>query len=140
MLAPPAAPVVTSGGRTNRIDRRPDGNHGAIVTSVSTIPNQTTGAALPPLPLVGATPREVRASLHPEYRDAFDRDYQSALVEAGRSLDLAGIHDTLEHWRRRSWITRDRREHRRLVRRAVELLTGDAPPEDESVAVTESRL
>ena len=94
----------------------------------------------PPLPLPGAAPREVRAALHPEYRTDFDRDYQAALVEAGRSLELTGVQETVEHWRRRSWITRDRDEHRRMVRRAVELMTGTPPPEDEPVAVTETRL
>lgn len=62
--------------------------------------------ALPPLPLPGAKPREIRAALHPKYREEFDRDYREALAEAGRTLDLEGICDTLEHWRVRSWITR----------------------------------
>jgi hypothetical protein len=92
------------------------------------------------LPLPGATPREIRAALHPEYREQFDRDCQEALAEAGQTLELAGVHDTVEHWRVRSWITRDRYEHRRVVRRAAELLTGHEPPEDETVAVTEARL
>ena len=100
----------------------------------------STGEDLPSLPLPGATPREVRAALHHEYRAEFDRDYQMALEEAGRSLDLAAVIEVVEHWRRRSWITRDRLEHRRVVRRAVELLTGEAPPEDEAVADTETRL
>ncbi len=103
-------------------------------------PVATNTPALPPLPLPGAKPREIRAALLPEYRDEFDRDYQEALNEAGRTLDLEGIHDTLEHWRMRSWITRDKQEHRRVVRRAVELLTGQEPPTDEPVAVTEARL
>jgi len=55
-------------------------------------------------------------------------------------LELAGVHDVLEHWRTRAWITRDPTEYRRLVRRATELLTGTAPPADEPVAVTETRL
>lgn len=70
----------------------------------------------------------------------FDRDYRQALAEAGRALDLEGIYDTLQHWRMRSWITRDTREHRRVVRRAVELLTGHEPPVGEPVTVTEARL
>lgn len=107
---------------------------------MSTASAQTDSSALPPLPLPGATPGEIRAALHPEYRDEFNRDYQAALAEAGRSLDLAGVHDTVEHWRRRSWITRDRQQHRRMVRRAVELLTGQQPPTDEPVAVTEAGL
>ncbi len=111
-----------------------------MMAAMSTAPTETEDSALPPLPLVGASPWEIRAALHPEYRDAFDRDYQAALVEASRSLDLAGMHDTVEHWRRRSWITRDRQEHRRVIRRAVELLTGHEPPADEPVLVTEARL
>lgn len=78
--------------------------------------------------------------MHPEFREEFDSDYRAALEEAGRSLDLEGVFDTLEHWRVRSWITRDSQAHRRVVRRAVELLTGQQPPEDEAVAVTEARL
>lgn len=100
----------------------------------------TNSPALPPLPLPGAKPGEIRAALHPEYRDEFDRNYRAALAEAGRSLDLDGIHDTLEHWRMRSWITRDKQEHRRVVRRAIELLTGHEPAPEEPVAVTEARL
>jgi hypothetical protein len=103
-------------------------------------PVATNTPALPPLPLPGANPREIRAALHPEYRNEFDWDYQEALNEAGRTLDLEGIHDTLEHWRMRSWITRDKEEHRRVVRRAAELLTGQEPPTDEPVAVTEASL
>jgi hypothetical protein len=86
-------------------------------------PIATNTPALPSLPLPGANPREICAALHPEYRDEFDRDYQEALNEAGRTLDLEGIHDTLEHWRVRSWITRDKQEHLRVVRREGYLLT-----------------
>lgn len=111
-----------------------------MVTAMSTAPLGNGGSALPPLPLPGASPREIRAALRPEFRAEFDRDYQAALAEAGRSLELAGVHEVLEHWRARSWITRDPVEHRRLVRRAAELLTGTEPPAGESVAVTETRL
>jgi hypothetical protein len=106
---------------------------------MSTAPAEPSDS-LPSLPLPGATPREIRDALRPEYRDEFDRDYQEALAEAGRSLDLAGLHDTVEHWRIRAWITRDGQEHRRVVRRAVELLTGEQPPAEESTAITEARL
>jgi hypothetical protein len=40
----------------------------------------------------------------------------------------------------RAWVTRDPDEHRKVVRRAAELLSGEVPPDDEPVAVTESRL
>jgi hypothetical protein len=96
--------------------------------------------ALPPLPLPGATPREVRAALRPEFRAQFDQDYRAALDEAGRTLELAGVLDTVEYWRTRAWIIRDPEEHRRVVRRAAELLSGRAPAADEPVAATEAWL
>ncbi len=97
-------------------------------------------SALGPVPNAGASPAAVRAALWPEYRDDFDRAYQEALAEAGRTLDLIALHSTIEHWRMRACLTRDQDEHRRVVRRAAELLYGSAPPEEEPVAVTEMRL
>lgn len=107
------------------------------MTNASTQPEEPP---LPPLPTGGATPAQIRAALWPEYRDAFDRDYRDALAEVGRSLDLSRLHETVEYWRMRSWVTRDQAEHRRVVRHAVELITGERSPEDEPVAVTETRL
>lgn len=107
---------------------------------MSTAPAESSGAALPPLPLTGASPAEIRGALRADYREDLDRDYQAALVDAGRSLDLAGLHDTVEYWRRRAWITRDEEEHRRVVRRAAELLTGVEPATDELATVTEAKL
>jgi hypothetical protein len=95
---------------------------------------------LPPLPLAGAGPAAVRAALRPEYRDAFDWDYQAVLNEAASPPDSSGVDRVVEHWRKRSWVTRDRDAHRQMVRRAAELLTGAEPPEDEPVAITELRL
>jgi hypothetical protein len=46
----------------------------------------------------------------------------------------------VEHWRLRSWIARDKQDHRRVVRLAFELLNGHEPVTDEPVAVTEARL
>jgi hypothetical protein len=103
-------------------------------------PLSTSSPALPPLPLPGATPREIRTALHPEFRAEFDRDYRAALVDAGQQLDLSCVFEVLEDWRTRSWITRDPAEHRRVVRQAAELITGQAPPVDEPVSVTEARL
>lgn len=111
-----------------------------MLAGMSVAPAEHSGPALPPPPLPGASPRDIRAALHPEHRSDFDRDYLDALAEAGHSLELAVVHDTVEHWRRRSWITRDADEYRRVVRRAVELLTGTAPPADQSVAATEATL
>jgi hypothetical protein len=102
--------------------------------------SQPDESALGPPPKSGASPAEVRAALWPEYRDDFDRAYQEALAEAGRTLDLTGLHRMVEQWRMRACLTRDQAEHRRVVRRAAELVHGEAPPEDEPVAVTEMRL
>jgi hypothetical protein len=96
--------------------------------------------ALPPLPPPGSSPANIRAALHAEYRDEFDRDYKAALDEAGRTLDLAELLAVVESWRRRCCFTRDREGHGLAMRRAAELLTGQVPPEDEPVAVTEARL
>ncbi|MGQ0467437.1 MAG: DUF6247 family protein [Sporichthyaceae bacterium] len=96
--------------------------------------------ALPALPREGASPAEIRAALHAEYRDEFDRDYRAALDEAGRSLDLSDVLEVVESWRRRCWATRDRQAWRHAMRRAAELLTGEVPPEDEPLAVTEQRV
>jgi Family of unknown function (DUF6247) len=112
---------------------------GAIVVGMAS-PAETTTVDLPPLPKPGASPGEIRAALWPDYRAAFERDYRAALVEAGQELDLAPVHAVLEHWRMRAWMTRDRATHRRSMRRAVELLTGQQPPEDEPIEVTEARL
>ncbi len=95
---------------------------------------------LPPLPREGATPAEIRSALHPEYRAEFDRDYRAALVVAGQSLDLSAVHEVVESWRRRCWFTRDRDSYREAMRRAAELLTGEAPPADEPLAVTKARV
>lgn len=95
---------------------------------------------LPPLPREGASPAEIRAALHPEYRAEFDRDYRAALDEANRSLELAGVLGVVESWRRRCCFTRDQDAYRQAMRRAAELLTGEVPPEDEPVAVTEARV
>lgn len=103
-------------------------------------PGAALDPGLPPLPPPGAAPREIRDALHPQFRDAFDRDYATAIREAAESFELEGLLAVVENWRVRAWVTRDPDEHRKMVRRAAELLTGEAPPEDEPVAVTESRL
>ena len=141
LLAVPVGGAVRGRDAINqlRVMRHQWRQAGAIVVGMAS-PAEHSPAALPPLPLPGATPREIRAALRPEFREEFDKDYRAALEEAGRTLELEAVHDTLEHWRRRSWITREPAEHRRVVRRAAELLSGELPPADEPVAITETRL
>jgi hypothetical protein len=95
---------------------------------------------LPPLPRPGASPAEIRAALHPEYHEEFDRDYRAALDEAGRSLDLTDLHAVVESWRRRCCVTRDRARYRQMMRHASTLLTGEEPAEAEPLSVTETRV
>ncbi|HEX7659636.1 MAG TPA: DUF6247 family protein [Pseudonocardiaceae bacterium] len=88
----------------------------------------------------GASPRHIRAALLPEDRTKFDAAYARALADARVSLDLTELFKTLERWRRRALIQRDPQEFRRVVRRAAELLTGEAVPADEPLAVTRAKV
>jgi flavin-binding protein dodecin len=95
--------------------------------------------AIPPLP-EGAGPRAIRAALLAEEREEFDQAYRRALAEAADTLELAGVLEVLEHWRRRAIISADPQAYRRMLRRAAELLSGDEVPEDEPLAQLKERL
>jgi hypothetical protein len=102
--------------------------------------SDVSAAELPSLPREGASPRAVREALRPEFREEFDRAFRDALDVAAREMDLTSVQETVEHWRRRAWVTRDPEQHRRVVRRAVLALTGELPPEDEPTVLSEDRL
>ncbi len=87
----------------------------------------------------GAAPHAIRAHLLPEDRDEFEVEYRRALFEARESLDLTELFKMLEHWRRMALMQRDSANYRRVVRRAAELLTGEASPEDEPLDVTREK-
>ncbi len=89
--------------------------------------------------LPGATPAAIREALLPDDRKEFDAAYGRTLAVARQSLDLGELFRTLEHWRRVALLQRDPDGYRTLVRRAAELLTGEAVPEDEPLAVTRAR-
>jgi hypothetical protein len=89
--------------------------------------------------LPGASPHDIRAHLLPEDRDEFDAAYAQALTDARESLDLSGLFKTLEQWRCAALLQSDPADFRRVVRRAAELLTGEAIPEDEPLAVTRAK-
>lgn len=95
--------------------------------------------AIPPLP-EGAGPRAIRAALIAEEREEFDQAYRRALAEAAETLELAGVLDTLEHWRRRAIMSADPQAYRRMLRRAAHLLSGEDVPEDEPLARLKERL
>lgn len=89
--------------------------------------------------LPGAAPRAIREHLLPEDREQFDAAYAQALAEAKASLDLTGLFETLEQWRRIAVLQSDREKFRHAVRRAAELLTGEPVPDDEPFAVTRAK-
>ena len=95
--------------------------------------------AIPALP-EGAGPRAIRAALIAEEREEFDQAYRRALAEAADTLELAGVLDTLEQWRRRAIISADPQAYRRMLRRVAQLLSGDEVPEDEPLAQLKERL
>lgn len=78
-----------------------------------------------------ASPREVRAALIPDEVDDFDRQWRAALAEAAESLDLAGVFETLDAWRRRATIIQHLGpdDYRRMLAQAEHTLrTGEPPP------------
>jgi len=58
-------------------------------------------------------PRAIRAGLLPEEAGDFDREFRAAMSAATETLDLTGVLDLLERWRRVARSSRDERAHRR---------------------------
>ena len=81
----------------------------------------------------------VREWLLPEDRDRFVGEYEAALDEARRSLELEPVHDVIERWRRIAVLQTDPTAFRRSVRRAAELMTGEPTPDEEPFEVTRSK-
>jgi hypothetical protein len=90
------------------------------------------GPQLPPIPALppDASPRAIREALIDEERTEFERDYQAAMAEASRTLDLTGVLDVLRSWRRIAWITQRQgpEAHRRMLDVAARLLAGADVP------------
>ena len=84
---------------------------------------------IPALPQ-DATPQAIRAALVAEERTAFERDYQAALAEAGKTLDLTRVLDVLNNWRHVAWITRRHgtEAHQRMLDAAARLMAGEDVP------------
>jgi hypothetical protein len=92
-------------------------------------------------PFADASPAQVRAALVPEDAVRFDRQWRAAMATATEALDLTGVHDVLESWRRVAWLTsaRGAEGYRRILARAEETLrTGEQPPG--AVSLEEIRL
>jgi hypothetical protein len=94
------------------------------------------------VPFAAATPAQVRAALIPEEAREFDEQWRAVMAEATETLDLTSVLALLESWRRVAWITAESGHdaHRRMYRRAAQLLSGAAAPGDEPVLSTKARL
>jgi hypothetical protein len=98
----------------------------------------STGAA-GPLP-AGEDPRSIRAALLPEEAGDFDREFRAAMTEATESLDLTGVLQVLERWRRVAESSRDAAAHRRMLQHADDLTHGRGGVTTEPWPVTKARL
>ena len=87
-------------------------------------------------------PRSIRGVLLPEEAGDFDREYRAAMIQATESLELTGVLQLLERWRRVAESSRDAQAHQRMLHNAD--LLGHASTADEVVteawSVTRSRL
>jgi Family of unknown function (DUF6247) len=77
--------------------------------------------------------------LLPEEAGDFDREFRAAMTQATETLDLTGVLDLLERWRRVARSSRDERAHRRMVEHA-DRLTGGDDVATEPWAATRARL
>jgi uncharacterized protein DUF6247 len=71
-------------------------------------------------------PAGIRAGLPPENVAEFDADYQQVMTEAAKTLDLAPVLETLEHWHRIAWMyTADPAGYRRMLDTAERIIAGE---------------
>jgi hypothetical protein len=87
-------------------------------------------------------PRSIRDVLLPEEAGDFDREYRAAMAQATESLELTGVLQLLERWRRVAESSRDAQAHRRMLRNADLFGRADSVSEvtTEPWSVTRSRL
>lgn len=96
------------------------------MTAAATKPEPEPLPALPP----DANPRAIRAALIGEERVAFERDYQAAMAEASKTLDLTGVLEVLSNWRHVAWITQRHgpEAHQRMLDAAARFMAGEDVP------------
>jgi hypothetical protein len=63
-------------------------------------------------------PRSIRDVLLPEEAGDFDREYRAAMAQATESLELTGVLQLLERWRRVAESSRDTQAHQRMLHNA----------------------
>lgn len=103
-----------------------------------TVENVTAPQPDPPShPLAGgASPTVIRQWLLRRDAERFVAEYRSALDDARASLEIGGVLDVIERWRRIAVLQTDPAAYRHTMRRAAELATGEPSPEDEPLEVT----
>ena len=81
-------------------------------------------------PFANATPADIRAALTSEDAALFDEHWRAAMQRATERLDLAEVHQVLEHWRRIAWLTAARGQdgYRRMLAGAAETLRTRTSP------------
>lgn len=82
-------------------------------------------------PYADASPEELRVTILPEDREAFDEQYRAALTAAADTLRLDKLEAFLAHWRRTAWSQTDMgpERWRAMLARAEHVRrTGEEPP------------
>jgi hypothetical protein len=87
----------------------------------------------------GASPAVIRQWLLPRDARRFVSEYEEAIDEARTSLDLAAVFEVIERWRRIAILQTDPEAYRQTIRRAAELATGQASPDDEPIEVSAAK-
>jgi uncharacterized protein DUF6247 len=110
-----------------------------------TVANPFEESPVPVLP-PETTPAAIRDALIDEERTDFERAYQEAVAEAGRTLDLTRVLDVLRAYHRIAWLTQRQgpQAHRQMLDKAADILrTGHNPaavPVEEVRALIRRRL
>jgi hypothetical protein len=81
----------------------------------------------------------VKARLLPHDADRFVAEYEAALDDARASLELAGVFEVVERWRRIAILQTAPDAYRRTIRHAATLATGEPSPDDEPLEVTSTK-
>ena len=87
----------------------------------------------------GPSPAVVKQWLLPHAAQRFVAEYHAALDDARTSLELAGVLEVIEHWRRIAILQTDPEAYQRTLRHAAEIATGEPSPEDEPLEVTSAK-
>ena len=90
--------------------------------------HDVTGRGAPFLGPPSPDLQAIRAALLPEDLVGFDQEFRAAMAEATASMNLSGVAEFLDRWRRVAWSSGDPEEHRAMLDRAGQLLAGQHVP------------